>query len=228
MAILAKENTGGDFTPMPEGTYLGRCVHVFELGHIYNQRWGSTQHKVMIGFEIIDDSVRYKNKDGDEVHPIMYWEGTVSLSKKSNLRPLMESWFGKTMSPEALSGGFDVTKAIGHPAMIGIKHSAPNENNRIYANISSVQKPLNGVTVPPAEHEQFVYEIEMLAGGTWSKLPDWIKKKIEESSQEFQSKMKPGPAHQGAPVNQHPVALNPELVNDPSSEFYVPPSESPF
>lgn len=234
MAILAKESGGGDFAPIPEATYLGRCVQVIDLGRQYSQAFGSVARKIMFGFEIIDDSLRYKNKEGDEVRPIIAIELTLSLSSKSSMRPFMESWFGKSFTPENLQG-FDVTKAIGHPAMLAIVHNYSEAKGRTYANIKSAQKPVGGITVPPAEHPQVVYEIDMLTGGTWNQLADWIKKKIE-GSVEFTAKIGSQPedrsgkplAAPAALTNKHPLAENPELVNDPKSEFYVEDEAAPF
>ncbi len=130
MSLLAK-NTGGDFEITPEGTYIGRCFKVIDLGTqtvtgIYGT---NSQHKIMVVWELLDDKV--KMADGRPYAATQWY--TASLNEKARLRKDLEAWRGKRFDEKELEG-FDLQNVLGAYCMIQIVHSTDGK----YANINSI------------------------------------------------------------------------------------------
>lgn len=223
MGVFAKDTGGGDYTPTPEGTFVARCVQFIELGHLYNGTFGTAAHKIQLGFEVLDDTLRYKDKEGQLMYPLISREFTLSLSSKSNLRPTLESWRGKTFTPEELKG-FDVTKVVGAPCMLAVVHKESGE--KTYANISAIMAPPGAMVVPEATRPLLIYEIEMREGGTWNQLSEWTQKKISESTEFTAKSGQVAQDRNGQAIKT--VAEDPESVNNPESPNFVPKSTLPF
>ena len=102
-------------------------------------------------------------------------EFTVSLSEKSNLRPFLEGWRGRSFTQEELDG-FGLANVLAKPCMVNVIHV--KKDDKTYANIKSVMPIPKGMPKPAASfHEPIVYdrdsddEPEMRA-----KLPEWVVK----------------------------------------------------
>ena len=136
MAIIAKD-TGGGFTPHPEGQFRAVCVDVVDRGIVETTWQGKTrsQHKIRVVFQTEEQM-----PDGK---PAMASRSfTLSLGEKSALRPFLEAWRGRKFTGEELAG-FDVEKLIGAGAVIQIVHEHKGE--KVYDNITSVMKLMKGM-----------------------------------------------------------------------------------
>jgi hypothetical protein len=71
-------------------------------------------------------------------------------------------------------------KVLGHPCMINIMHAKSQDGTKTYANITAVTKVPKSMAqaVPAAFHDLIHYQIEDRSGGTFSKLPNWVREKI--------------------------------------------------
>ena len=176
MALIAKDSGGEGFEPIPAGTYVGRCVSVVDLG-VQETPWGGKE-KVYLGFEVPDERVEWKDKDGNE-HEGPAFIGsryTLSVNEKSILGQHLLSWRGVPFTAEEREG-FDLFTVLGAPCMISIVHE--EKNNKTYANIVSIMRMPKGVTAPPAESELIAYSpLDNDRAGNFDKLADWQKKLV--------------------------------------------------
>ena len=109
MAVLAKD-TGGTFTPAPEGIWQAVCCDVIAT-------YGVSRKRPVTNEEYKRDEVRIVFQI-DEVMPdtkkrfLVSRTFGLSLAEKSHLRPFLESWRGRKFTPEDLKNGFDVEKLM--------------------------------------------------------------------------------------------------------------------
>lgn len=175
MATYASDNGGGkDFDPVPEGSHIAVCDMFVDLG-LQDSRFGA-KHKIYLRWQIPNLRVEYE-KDGQKIEAPMSIGGTytLSLSEKSNLRPMLQSWRGRAFTPEELKK-FDVTSVVGAPCMITVTHE-PKEGGGVYANVGTVAKLPSVVAPPVLEGETIIYDADNV--DTWDKLRPWMQEKIK-------------------------------------------------
>ena len=173
---IAKES-GSNFTPAPEGTFVARCFGVISLGTQSSPMFAPA-FKVMLMWELPTETITINN----ELTPmVVSKEYTLSLGKKANLRRDLESWRGRAFTDEELKG-FAVEKIIGQPCMLTISHKTSG-GGKVYAAIAAVTKLLKGVEVGGEHHKRVHYEIEHGKNSVFQSLPEWIQKKIAASDE---------------------------------------------
>lgn len=138
MSLTVKSSGGGDFEITPEGTYIGRCIKLIDLGtQTTTGQFGTKQQKkVMITWELLDDKV--KMQDGRPFATSQFY--TASLHEKAQLRKDLEAWRGKKFTDAELEG-FDLTSVLGAYCMIQIVHSADGNYANVNAIMSTREKP---------------------------------------------------------------------------------------
>lgn len=178
MGLIAKDNGGEGFEPIPAGTYIARCVSVVDLG-VQETPWGGKE-KVYVGFEVPDERVEWKDKDGND-HEGPAFIGnryTLSVNEKSILGQHLTSWRGVPFTEEERQG-FDLFTILGAPAMINIVHE--EKNNKTYANIVSIMRLPKGMQAKPAESELIAYSpLDNEKAQNFDKLLDWQKKLVRQ------------------------------------------------
>lgn len=170
---IAKES-GGNFNPVPEGTHLSRCFGVVSLGTQHSEMFADS-FKIMLMWEVPSERVQI---DGKDTPMTISKEYTLSLGKKANLRRDLESWRGKAFSEDELKG-FEVAKIVGQPCLLSVTHKPKKAGGGSYAAIQTVTKPAKGMTCDPQVHQSIVYEVEHGRSEVFTKLPEWVRKKIE-------------------------------------------------
>lgn len=138
MSLTVKSSGSGDFEMTPEGTYIGRCIKVIDLGtQTTTGQFGTTSRKkVMIQWELLDDQA--KMKDGKPFAVSQFY--TASLHEKSQLRKDLEAWRGKKFTPEELEG-FDLNNVLGAYCMIQVVHSQDGQYANVNAIMATKEKP---------------------------------------------------------------------------------------
>lgn len=166
--------------PVPEGTYIGRCVQVIDLGTQYSKTYNKSQPKVMIRWELPQET--YTDAQGCEQPRIINQQFTKSLNEKAGLRKMLEGWRSKKFSNEELAG-FDLAVLVGLPCMITVVHSI-GANGSTYANISAVAALPKGMEAPPQINESVVYDIDNPEDeDKFDSFPDFIQKLIMNSQE---------------------------------------------
>ena len=179
MATYASDTGGGkDFDPIPEGSHLAVCDMFVDLG-LQDSHFGA-KHKIYLRWQIPALRLQYE-KDGEQFDKPMTVgaQFTLSLSEKSNLRPMLQAWRGRAFTPEELKK-FDVTTVLGAPCMITVTHK-PKPEGGVYTNVGSVAKLPTGIPAPVLEGEAILYDADNK--GTWDDLRPWMQEKIRNQVQ---------------------------------------------
>lgn len=157
--------------------YLGTQKRVFEGKEIQSQ-------KVWIDFELPKEVVEYEDKDTKEKKSFVRTVGaeyTLSLSEKGKLLPMLQGWLGRSLTSDELQG-FDVCTLLGKPAFVTIAHQVA-KNGATYANIASVAPVMEGYQMPAQVNKNIEIGKEQWGDADFHSLPEFIRKKIEESNE---------------------------------------------
>ena len=192
MATYASDTGGGkDFDPVPEGSHLGVCDMFVDLG-LQDSHFGA-KHKIYLRWQIPALRLQYE-KDGEKIEGPMSIGATytLSLSEKSNLRPILQAWRGKAFTPDELKK-FDVTTVLGKPCMVTVTHE-PKKDGGVYANVAAVAKLPAGIPSPVLEGKAIIYDADNKE--SWDDLRPWMHDKIRN---QVQPKVDDLPEQRGVP-----------------------------
>jgi len=217
MSLIAKENSGEGFEPIPTGVHHGLCYGIVDIGTQPGNEVlkYAPSHKVVFLYEIPEERIEIE-QEGRKVNlprtvSSMY---TLSLGKKAKLRPMLESWRGRPFT-EAELEGFDLKNVLGANGLLNIIHT--KKADKTYANISSVSPLMKGTPKRTTELPQIFFSLaecgdRIVVPNT---LPDWIKAKIMQSAEYVAEQTRQG----------HPEPTDDQLSNVNSD---IDPSEVPF
>lgn len=200
--MTSAKHSGSDFEPVPEGTHIGLCDMVVDLG-VQQTRYGSKE-QVYIGFEVPGVRAKWKDADGNEQEgpAVIGSTYTNSIHEKSILGQHLVSWRGKQFTDEERKG-FDLFKLLGAPCMISVTHRTV-DSGKVYANITGIMKVPAGTQVPKPERELIGYTAcDPAWSGTLDKLPNWLREKAlagqrQSSYPESEPYNPPQPVGEGA------------------------------
>lgn len=193
-----KASGGGDFQKAPEGTHVGVCTLVADVG----LQPGSGQYpdpkvKIYLRFELPGERVSI---DGKDLPQIIYSNYTASMSSKANLRKIVESWRGKAMTDQEAEL-FDVRNLLGHACLVQVVHSADGQ----YANVKNVMALPRGTAKPKAEGKLVYYGPDDDA--QYADVPNWLQQKIDKQ-------LSPAQAAKPPPPLNAPRAAAPSMAAD--------------
>lgn len=175
MPIIASAKSKG-FEPVSEGAHVAICTAVVDLGEQYSERYDKTQRKVMLTWEVPDETIEV---DGQQKPRVISKEYTLSLGEKAVLRAHLEAWRGKAFTERELAG-FDLKAVLGKACQIQIVHTEKNGNT--YANIKSIMSMPKGMAAPPSESELTYFALDDPDSLAMLQiLPKWIQDKIQKS-----------------------------------------------
>lgn len=139
-------SSGGDFKPIPEGSYIAICVRVVDLGTQASSYKGADklQRKVLIAWEVPDVEVEF---DGETKPALVQSRYTASLADKATLRKHLEAWRGRKFTDEELRG-FDLKNVLGKACQIQVLHS----DDGAYANVVAIMALPKGLPAPNPHH----------------------------------------------------------------------------
>lgn len=172
MGLTISESGGGDFSPLAEGTHIGRCVRVIDLGlQPGSAQYPDAKHKVLFVWEVPGETV---NIDGEDKPSLLMARYTSSLHKKSRLRADLESWRGRAFTDVELKG-FSLKAVLDAPCMLAVVHTPDGR----YANVRSVSKMPKGVPAPPRMSDLLYYEVEDGKNHVYFALSDKLRAAID-------------------------------------------------
>jgi len=134
MPIIAREPES-TFVPCPEGLHQAVCVDVVDLGVVTTQ-YGE-KHQVRIVWQVDEE-----NPENDKRYTARR-SYTLSLSKKANLRTMLETWRTKPFTDDELKG-FDLENLLGINCQIQVVHKL-SAQGKLYANVQAVVAPPKNV-----------------------------------------------------------------------------------
>lgn len=178
MPLKFKTNAGSsDFKNVPSGSHIAICNLVADCGlQPGSASFPAPKQKIYIRFEIPNERIQYdrdgKHYDQPAVIGSFY---TASMHEKATLRKHLEGWRGKVFTDDEAEN-FDVAAILGKPCMLSVVENSVG--GKTYTNIVSIGALPKGVHVPKAENELLYFAEDNT--GTFSKLPEWLQKKINE------------------------------------------------
>jgi hypothetical protein len=177
MGLTAKEEK--TFDPIPAGVHQGVAYAIYDLGNQFSAKFEKTSHQALLIWEVPSERIEIE-KDGvkKDLPRVVSRTFTMSLGERANLRKMLESWRGRTFTPEELLG-FDISKLIGVNGMIQVIHTT--KDGKTYANVSAVLPLYKGMDKLVPENPTVVYSIE--DGEPPEGTPKWIVDKIHESAE---------------------------------------------
>jgi hypothetical protein len=184
MAIIATSNGGGgNFEPIPSGSYPARCYSMVHIGTIEETILGTTKklNKVRITWELPTELKVFKEENGEQPMVISK-EFTLSMHEKATLRNFLKNWRGKDFTEEEAKA-FDIEKLIGAPCLLNITHKTKKDGSGVYAEIGSVSTMPKGYTCPEPINPQFVFTYDNFDKEKFDSLPDFLKNKMVNSDE---------------------------------------------
>lgn len=176
MSLTVNGNSAGsNFTPIPEGTYLGVCNMLVDLGVQENATFKSKSRKVLIGWEIPEETIEI---DGKQVPRTISKRYTASLNESANLRQDLAAWRGRDFTGQELEA-FDLRNIVGASCLLNIIHK--DVNGKTYANIQSIMALPKGMQRGALSNGAMVYDIDNDDPSVVSTFPNWIKDIITKS-----------------------------------------------
>ena len=172
MAKAYAKNTE-QFPIAPADVHNGVCVGVIDLGTHTSQLYGP-KRSVRLLFEI--DAQRNDGKNF-----VVNRDFGFTVSKKSALRAILDSWRGKPFSEQEEKEGFDLAKLLGQPAAVQVIHKEDGGNT--YANVGTVTKLMKGMTPMKATYPLVSFFFDDHGKNIPANIPDWIKSKIMKSAE---------------------------------------------
>ena len=198
MSLIAKDNFSGDrkYANAPAGAHASRCFRVIDLGTQTFQVLGETKqaHQCLITWEL--------GKTMEDGKPFTINEKyTVSLTDKSKMRAILESWRGKKFT-DVERNGFDLRNILGKVCFLNIVHVT--RNGRDYANVATAIPIPDGITSPAPVNDLLYYSINQHDSETFEKIPKFYREMIMKSPEYQMLSMAPAVAGGDEPNDDIP------------------------
>lgn len=176
MGLVAKEGGGSKYPPIDEGIHTGVCYSIVDLGDVYSEKFENTSRKVLVTWEIPDETIEI---DGKMMPRAISREYTLSLSSKANLRKDLEAWRCKKFDDEELKG-FDLKNVLGKGCQLQVTHTSKGADT--YANISAIMGLPKGVKPKQLVNDTVYFDLEAEGAlNLLEKIPQWVQDKIKKS-----------------------------------------------
>lgn len=177
MSTIARDTGGGEFKMVPAGAHLAVCDQVIDLG-IQDGGQYEPRQKIYLRWQIPGERVEWE-KDGRTMEgpAVIGRTFSLSLSEKSNLRPVLESWRGRPFTAQELRG-FDIKNVLGAPCMVQVTHETLRDGKQ-FAKVAAIMSIPKGTAKPQIEGEALYYDTEDPDPAILGKLSKWIREKVE-------------------------------------------------
>ena len=187
MSLIIKKKESVEIPPLKAGTYPAACVYIIDIGTQHNQYYNKMEQKVIIGIEFPTKTV---NIDGQEKPRWISREFTLSLNDKANLKALIETWLGRSITDKEKEEGFDLKSLLGEPGIATVAVDTGKDGKQ-YNRLVSMVPMMEGMAAPVLKSEMLWWDM----GAEWDqamfdKIPGFIQNKIRKS-QEYQQNVAP-------------------------------------
>lgn len=179
--------------PVEPGVYMAVCVGVVDLGEQYSEKFKSYSNKVKFVWALPGELMEV---DGKQEERQLSKEFTFSTSKKSNLRPFLEGWNGRTYTDEEFAE-LEIFDQIGKACQLQVVLNDTKE----YANVANLMPIPKGLPAPTSKTAAFTWDMDSWDDAAFEQLPPWCQEQIKKSTQ-----------YQKDHVPVTDVAVNPEGV----------------
>lgn len=170
MSLTLKEKTIPFLLPN-EGLHIARCYLLVDLGNQFSQHYQNTLSKVLIGWEFPLELM------GNGKPFIQLQRYTASITEKSTLRTLLESWRGRPFSKEERDG-FKLREILGNSCYVITKQILNPKNNQRWSKVISVCRLPESVNCPPLVNPLIHFDLDDYSESHYLAVPEWIRKII--------------------------------------------------
>lgn len=164
--------------PVAQGTHLGVCGLLVDLGLQLNKKYNKLQPKVLIGWELPDQT--YTDANGDTKPKMVYNRYTANLNEGSNLRRDLATWRGRDFTPDELDE-FKLQNIVGKSCFINVIHN--DYNGKTYANVSGIMALPKNVNPGKLSEPALVFDIDDISDAAIAELPNWIGDIVMQSEE---------------------------------------------
>lgn len=171
-----------EFKIIPAGTHLARCYSFIHIGHVPNTFPGATNaitNKIRLTWELPEELEVFKEDKGPQPHVISQ-EYTLSMNEKSNLRKMIQSWYGKQMGDDEAEK-FDVELVVGKECLLTVIHE--EKAGKTYTKIQNVTALPSKMKCPDAINPSKIVTWEALTKDEFALLPNFIQEKMRQATE---------------------------------------------
>lgn len=181
MGLKASDTGGGNFKPVPPGSYVARCISVIDLGtQTSTGKFGEkAAHKVRLSWEVFGDDDEGQPLTVNDMPMTVSKEYTVSLHEKAALRRDLAAWRGRDFTDEERRG-FDIDRLLGAYALINVTHDTGG-NGKTYANVAGIAPVPKAMASakPTGVHPLTRFDLDAPDMEVFDALPEWLQKRIQ-------------------------------------------------
>lgn len=174
MSLKMRNTGGGDYERVPTGMTLGICYGLVDIGLQESTYQGQTRIKPQV--VILWETPGELMTDGRPFGISKVY--TASMHENAGLRKDIESWRGKKLS-ESEAEEFDLIAVLGKPCLLNITEATKGE--RTYTNVGSITPIMKNMTVPQCANSLVSYDMDRPDRDAYERLPEWIRKKIDNA-----------------------------------------------
>ena len=175
MSLIMKGSAAASAAPIPEGTHLGVCGTLIDLGVQYSETWKTSARKVLIGWEIPGETVEAEGQRRPRTLCRIY---TASLAEGTGLRRDLAAWRGRDFSPEEAEN-FDLRAILGTSCLLEVVRG--ESGGRPFARVKAVRALPKGVGRAALSGTPLVYDIDADPPGAADALPPRIRDMVVRS-----------------------------------------------
>lgn len=179
--LTAPKNTR-ETVLIPEGTHVATVIGLIHIGTAEDTYMGEVKkfNKIRLTFEFPEETKVFK--EGEDAKPLVHsQEYTLSMGKKSNLRPIVEGLIGTSLTDEE-AYNFNFESLVGISGLVSIKHGKSQKGTQ-YTKIASTSKLMKGQVAKAPFNPLKVLTYEKWDENYFNSLPDFIKDKIKNSDE---------------------------------------------
>lgn len=175
MSLTVNEKSSSTIMPIPEGTHLGVCYMVVDLGVQYNEVFKNSSRKVLLGWEIPGETIETEEGRKNRTISNRY---TASLNESSNLRRDLSAWRGRDFTEEELEE-FNLRNILGKSCLLNIIHKT--KNGKTFANIQSIMALPKGMQQAKRTEEVIAFDLDESTVEDVEQLPKWVADIVKKS-----------------------------------------------
>lgn len=171
--------TTADFELAPEGNHVAICNAIVDLGmQPGTAMYPAPKHQVYVRFELCNEFVE---RDGKKAPVVIGKTFTASMHEKAGLRKFIEGWFGKKFPNDAAAADFDFSKLLGYKCLANVTHYT-GQDGKERAGLQSATPIPKGMDTAGVKqvNESLYFDLNTSKNADFEKLPEWLRKKIDE------------------------------------------------
>lgn len=168
-----------------EGNYIARVCKIVYMGTVEGEYKGekNADYKVNITWELPTEMKVWKEGE-PEMPTIISKKYTLSMGKKSNLRPIVEGIRGGMKDEEAYD--YDLDDLLGKTCLLSVTYGV-SETGKEKQNVST-SKVMKGMTIPDAVNEPVILSYSNWNTDVFNALPEFIRNEMK-STPEYKSEI---------------------------------------